>query len=190
MLFAYFLIFFFLCFFVPSIRVYYRTKKNPLVFKKSESAHDLIGFYMKIIILSVLLSTALSFFTDFHITELLTFKYQKEMGTFLLVFALMWIIIAQAQMSNSWRIGIDESERTELVTWGVFRYSRNPIFLGIMIALFGMLILEFNFLNLIYFVLTFVLVNVQVRLEEDYLLKTHSEVYLSYKNKTPRWLML
>jgi protein-S-isoprenylcysteine O-methyltransferase Ste14 len=38
----------------------------------------------------------------------------------------------------SWRIGIDQSHRTNLVQSGVFSLSRNPIFLGMMLTLFGL----------------------------------------------------
>ncbi|MCB0037558.1 MAG: hypothetical protein KDE51_26185, partial [Anaerolineales bacterium] len=42
-------------------------------------------------------------------------------GVVLLVVALIWVLIAQAQMGASWRIGIDEENQTDLVTHGVFR---------------------------------------------------------------------
>jgi protein-S-isoprenylcysteine O-methyltransferase Ste14 len=48
--------------------------------------------------------------------------------------------IAQYQMSNSWRIGIDEKNKTELVTKGIF-YSRNPIFLGMIISILGIFLI-------------------------------------------------
>jgi protein-S-isoprenylcysteine O-methyltransferase Ste14 len=34
------------------------------------------------------------------------------------------------QMGDSWRIGIDQEQKTSLVRHGVFKLSRNPIFLG------------------------------------------------------------
>ena len=51
--------------------------------------------------------------------------------------SLLWISVAQYQMSNSWRIGIDENNKTELITKGLFSYSRNPIFLGMIISVAG-----------------------------------------------------
>ena len=35
---------------------------------------------------------------------------------------------AQLDLGRSWRIGVDAEERTDLVTGGLFRYARNPIF--------------------------------------------------------------
>jgi len=39
------------------------------------------------------------------------------------------VVAGQADMGVSWRIGVDQTERTELVTTGLFRWTRNPIFL-------------------------------------------------------------
>lgn len=38
------------------------------------------------------------------------------------------VLAAQAAMGASWRIGVDETERTELVTHGLFGRVRNPAF--------------------------------------------------------------
>ena len=43
---------------------------------------------------------------------------------------LVTTVVAQAAMGDSWRIGVDESERTELVSDGPFATVRNPIFGG------------------------------------------------------------
>ena len=64
-------------------------------------------------------------------------SYLQYIGWGLLLLSLVLVWIAQSQMANSWRIGIDEKNKTELVTRGLFAYSRNPIFLGVMIANFG-----------------------------------------------------
>ena len=46
------------------------------------------------------------------------------------------VVVAQAQMGASWRIGIDERP-TELVTHGLFGLTRNPIYLGMLILTVG-----------------------------------------------------
>jgi hypothetical protein len=44
---------------------------------------------------------------------------------------LVVVLLAQAAMGSSWRIGVDDTERTELIRSGLFRSIRNPIFTGI-----------------------------------------------------------
>lgn len=46
------------------------------------------------------------------------------------VVGLLVVLLAQHAMGASWRIGVDDSERTELVTPGLFGWVRNPIFTG------------------------------------------------------------
>lgn len=43
-------------------------------------------------------------------------------------------LAAQLSLGASWRIGIDEAERTDLVTTGAFRVLRNPIFAAVIVT--------------------------------------------------------
>jgi len=50
-------------------------------------------------------------------------------------------LVAQVAMGRSWRIGVDESERTELITTGPFALVRNPIFSAMFLAFLGLVLL-------------------------------------------------
>ena len=92
------------------------------------------------------------------------------------------------KMANSWRIGIDENNKTELVTKGFFSVSRNPIFLGIMIANIGLFLVLPNAFTLLIISLSTVSINTQIRLEEAFLEKEHGKEYSNYKPKVRRWI--
>lgn len=82
------------------------------------------------------------------------------------------------------------SKVTNLVTTGVYRYTRNPIYLGMSIMLMGWLMFLQNWLSaagLVIFVLF--ITRYQIRPEEEALEKIFGEDYLRYKTKTPRWLL-
>jgi len=49
-------------------------------------------------------------------------------------------IISQYQMGTAWRIGVDETERTDLITHGLYNYVRNPIYSGVILFGFGLLL--------------------------------------------------
>ena len=101
--------------------------------------------------------------------------------------ALIWK--AQSDMGESWRIGVDPNERTDLVTGGLFRWTRNPIFLGMLAFWTGMGMMVPNALSLLAAGLALVGVEVQVRLvEEPYLTSTHGEPYRRYAAATGRLL--
>jgi protein-S-isoprenylcysteine O-methyltransferase Ste14 len=91
-------------------------------------------------------------------------------------------------MRESWRIVIDEEVKTELVRRGVFRLSRNPIFLGMRIMLIGFFLALPNAVTLAMLLVGDALMQIQVRLEEEHLARMHGENYREYQRKTRRWL--
>jgi len=94
----------------------------------------------------------------------------KYIGVTLMVLSLFWILIAQFQMKKSWRIGIDEELKTELITTGLFKYSRNPIFSGIIVNLIGLFFTLPTLVSLSFFLISYILIQTQIRLEEEFLL--------------------
>ena len=44
--------------------------------------------------------------------------------------SIVLVAVAQLQMAESWRIGVDPDERTELVRTGLYAHVRNPIYTG------------------------------------------------------------
>jgi len=109
-------------------------------------------------------------------------------GLALIHIALLWVVIAQFQMSKSWRIGIDEENKTELVTAGLFSISRNPIFLGMILSVTGIFLIIPNALTFFLCLSTYFVIQIQIRLEEEFLIKQHGDEYLHYKQKTRRLL--
>jgi protein-S-isoprenylcysteine O-methyltransferase Ste14 len=115
-------------------------------------------------------------------------RWLRAAGTILLLVSLAWTVVAQAQMGESWRVGIDEEHRTPLGREGVFGLSRNPIFLGMMVTLAGLFLVTPNAVTLLTLVLGVVLIQIQVRIEEEFLSKTHGEEYAEYRRRVRRWL--
>ena len=98
-------------------------------------------------------------------------------------------LAAQLQMGVSWRIGVDPSEKTGLVTAGPFALARNPIFSGMIAVALGLLLLVPNVFALLAVVALVVGVEIQVRLvEEPYLVKQHGDAYLSWARRTGRFV--
>ncbi len=140
---VYFIVYFGIAFFAKSLIVAKRIGKNPLVLPKDDSAYGLIGLYFKLtmifmfvyVLVFAFIPQIYEYFLPVKQLETLTVKY---IGLGLLVFALLWTIVAQEHMKNSWRIGIDLEMKTELITTGLFGLSRNPIFFGMILSLVGL----------------------------------------------------
>jgi protein-S-isoprenylcysteine O-methyltransferase Ste14 len=75
-----------------------------------------------------------------------------------------------------------------LVEDGVFRYSRNPAYLGVLLMFLGAFLLEVNLPMLVILVVIFTLLNRQASREEETLTKQFGESYRSYRKRARRWL--
>ena len=143
LLFIYLLIYFLLVFVIRSILLKVKTGVNPLTFNNTDDAHGYNGKVFTVISLLEFIVVGIYAFKIEWYQYLLPFWYLEndtlsKIGWGLLVLSLVIVWIAQSQMANSWRIGIDEENKTELITKGLFSISRNPIFLGIMMANIGL----------------------------------------------------
>ena len=102
---------------------------------------------------------------------------------------LLGTLWAQLAMGESWRIGVDEGAKTELVSAGPFRWVRNPIFTWMAFASVGLVLLAPNVLSLAACVALLVALELQVRaVEEPYLLRTHGDSYRRYAARTGRFV--
>jgi protein-S-isoprenylcysteine O-methyltransferase Ste14 len=189
---VYLLIYFAVAFVLPSYRVWKRTNVNPVTFRGADTAHDYIGKLFKIVMASLTAAVIIYVFTPEIYSFLLPVvslenRTTQLTGIVLLMLSLGWTVLAQIQMGNSWRIGIDEEKETALVQSGLFRFSRNPIFLGMIVTLAGVFLIIPNAVTLLFLVLGFVLIQIQVRLEEEFLAQAHGTEYENFQREVRRW---
>jgi protein-S-isoprenylcysteine O-methyltransferase Ste14 len=182
-----------LVFFLPSYRIYKKTGKNPYLFGKSDSAHDYTGMQMRIVTAVTILAIIIYSFFNESYRFLIPIGYLetdsvKSAGVMLLMVSLCWILIAQIHMGHSWRIGFNKNDAAPLINTGVFRISRNPVFLGMIITQIGFFLVMPNVITLMILSQVYQLLQIQVRLEEEYLLSVHSNEYKNYCTQTRRWL--
>ena len=99
-------------------------------------------------------------------------------------------IISVLTMRDSWRAGVPENDKTELVTEGIYKYSRNPAFLGFDLVYIGIILMFFNWGLFEITLLVIFLLHMQiVNVEEDFLIATFGQEYVDYKKKV-RYRML
>jgi protein-S-isoprenylcysteine O-methyltransferase Ste14 len=113
----------------------------------------------------------------------------QALGVALYCFGLAGTLVAQRAMGSSWRVGVDTSERTDLVTAGPFALVRNPIVAAMIPAVLGLALLVPNIAALLGFLSLVAAVELQVRfVEEPYLLRSHGEGYARYAARVGRFL--
>jgi protein-S-isoprenylcysteine O-methyltransferase Ste14 len=96
---------------------------------------------------------------------------------------------AQLSMGDSWRVGVDPAERTELVTAGPFARVRNPIYSAMLPTILGLVLMVPSFLSIAGLLTLLVGLELQVRLvEEPYLLRVHGDAYVDYATRVGRFV--
>ncbi len=96
--------------------------------------------------------------------------------------------VAVWTMRDSWRAGIPEEDKTEMVTEGIYSISRNPAFLAFDLVYIGILLIFFNPVLMIWTIGTILMLHLQILQEEEYLVLTFGEKYVEYRKSVGRYL--
>ena len=92
------------------------------------------------------------------------------------------------EMGTSWRIGIDPDEKTEMIVGGAFRYVRHPIYALSILLVWGSLAACPGLVLLLVAFFHSVLMQIEARREEKYMLSTHGQPYADYMKTTGRFI--
>ncbi|MHA1253685.1 MAG: methyltransferase family protein, partial [Candidatus Helarchaeota archaeon] len=133
----------------------------------------------------------LSSFIDnlLNLTNLIPFPLNLIIGIPIIIFGAIWSISANIYIYRHGKgspIPHESVQTTELVTGGVYKYSRNPMLFGYIVLLLGVGIVLSSLFFIILSNLTitvFVILFIKLKEEKD-LLKRFGDSYLEYKRKT------
>jgi protein-S-isoprenylcysteine O-methyltransferase Ste14 len=157
--------------------------------KNKEASISILLFTVTIIIaISSLLSEYLN--NLFIPVPVLSNDYIIYIGMFLLCLNLIISLLALIQMRDSWRVGIKEDDKTELINVGIFRITRNPYFLSYIVLFLAYILLVANVLIIISSLISIISIHKMIMKEEKYLEALHGGKYLDYKKNVPRYLFI
>ena len=91
---------------------------------------------------------------------------------------------AHASMGDAWRIGVDGTEKTPLVTKGPYSRMRHPIYAFQCLILAGIFLLEPSPVTLLALFIHRTLVSFKLRDEEEHLERLHGPLYKEYRART------
>ena len=113
----------------------------------------------------------------------------RIIGAVVSVVGTIVFLVAVQTMRDSWRAGVSKTDKTELITNGIYQISRNPAFLGFDLLYIGTLLMFFNWILCILTVFAIIMYHLQiVNVEEEFLLATFGNEYLQYKQKVCRYI--
>lgn len=96
--------------------------------------------------------------------------------------------VSVVTMKDSWRAGIAENDKTEIITSGIYSISRNPAFLAFDLVYAGLLLMAFNWVLMVFSFFAVTMLHLQILQEEAFLSKKFGAEYIAYKNKVRRYL--
>ncbi len=159
-----------------------RLKKNSS-FELKLATFSLYGVLLGILVVSTYQSLGM-IKPQFSITP-----FDYEIGVFICCFSLVLTFVAQLQMGDWWRIGVDEEEQTELVNQGIYAYIRNPIYSAVLLFAVGLVFMVMHWCAILMLILGYAGIEFLVKkVEEPYLTKLHGQSYIDYKKNTWSYL--
>jgi len=111
----------------------------------------------------------------------------RIVGTILLLLGNLIFIVAMYTMQFNWRAGFDRNQNTSLVTDGIYKFSRNPAFVGFDLLYIGCATVFPNIINIITALIALILFHFQISEEERFCAETFGQKYMDYKSKTTRY---
>jgi protein-S-isoprenylcysteine O-methyltransferase Ste14 len=137
--------------------------------------------------------TCLNIFFNFKFLlkiEILDMFILKITGFFLVSIAFILGITSLITMKDSWRVGVRNEQKTELVSDGIFKFSRNPYFLSYIILYLGVFLVFPGLVYLLFYIIMVIIINLMINDEEEYLTGLHGETYLNYKKSVGRYFTI
>jgi protein-S-isoprenylcysteine O-methyltransferase Ste14 len=189
----YFLLYYGVLFTLNPYLVFKRTGKNPYVLGNSKGVINFTERSIKAAGMLIPIVLLIYIFSEDVYRWLVPIQYLEEnyfnyCGIVLMAMGFVICLTTQYYMRNSWRIGIELNSEIKLVTAGIFKYSRNPFFLGTFLSYMGFFLVIPNILTFAVGVVYLFLIQIQVRLEEEYLLKLLGNNYVNYCLIVRRWI--
>ncbi len=166
-----------------------------LVVDLSASATQALGelFFLTCVVLWVYETLAYALPLSFHFipTSLSPVMVEdlefKVLGMVLSILGLVIYGLALWAMGESWRIGIDKESLGQLVTEGLFAWTRNPIYVALdLLALSAFLLLG----RLVLLVLSLAIAamfHYQILREESFLIDVYGDLYRDYCSRVGRY---
>ncbi|HIJ64419.1 MAG TPA: DUF1295 domain-containing protein [Candidatus Hydrogenedentes bacterium] len=153
---------------------------------RNREANLSIAFFGCFIALSVLLG---SFDAPIGTIELTSRNVAATIALALLVVNLLVGAAALIGLRDSWRVGVLENQRTDLIETGIYRFSRNPYFLAYLVMFAGYTVLLQSVVLLLLSILGFAMIHAMVLKEERHLTAQHGDRYRQYLERTPRYII-
>ncbi len=161
-------------------------KKGPQLVVELLAFAGLVAWLVEIVLYSI--HSEFRIFGSPLDTMLIDSNTARVIGVALVSAGLVIFVSAFVSFGDSWRIGFDLKTPGALVTTGIFRFSRNPIYLFLDLWFVGIFLLNGTLIFLIFATLTIPVIHWQIFQEEKFLAQLFGQPYQDYRRKTGRYV--
>lgn len=109
-------------------------------------------------------------------------------GAFLLTLGFVLAIAGHFTLGREWRSGIDPATPADLKVTGLYRYSRNPAFLGVAMSQIGFFLALPSLFTAVCLGVGLLALRRQTLAEERHLTSVFAERYADYQRRVRRWI--
>lgn len=148
---------------------------NPIVFYTGKVS----GYFVLIILILLLIGI--------DVIDITAIFYSRYIALILLITGLIFTTLSLFNLGNSTSLGIP-SEKTSLKTYGLYKYSRNPMYLGFNLITISTMIYTLNIAIALLGIYSIIVYHLIIKGEESYLTNRFGEEYQIYTNKVRRYI--
>ena len=139
----------------------------------------------------IVLILVISIFFSSKKIDLIHIPFQNLISFIILSFGILILLnpVLKFKKSKTTINPIKFKKVNKLVTSGIYKYSRNPMYLGLLMIVISSSIFYLNLYSILTPLFFYLWINrFQIKREEIFLKDKFGKEYLSYKNNTRRWI--
>jgi protein-S-isoprenylcysteine O-methyltransferase Ste14 len=152
-----------------------KTTINPFLFYSGK-----IAGYINWIVLIL-------FLVDINLTDRISNRFTEYLSYAIILISIFLIVFSLINLGSSTRLGLP-SENTVLKTKGLYKISRNPIYLGFNLLTLSSILYTLNFWIILTGIYSIVVYHLIILGEEKFLESRFGQDYINYKRKVRRYL--
>ena len=129
----------------------------------------------------------ISVFPEIISTPIFYSSFLQFLGIVITIISLILLVVTLIYFGKSFRFGMSSENKGKLVTNGIFRYSRNPFFVSILLYFIGIALIIPSLFFLFITLASGISIHFFILREEKFMKENFGEEYLNYSQKVRRY---
>ena len=157
---------------------YIKTNVNHYDFEESKDKGFVILFAISAI--NLFFSRYVNYFGDLRFVFGSVLVNVNSIGALFLLASIMLLIYAQNSLGKSWKIGLEKETKTELIKTGMYKYTRHPIYVAMLLFFTSLFLLLPTILILVLVIGNYAAIISTAKKEEEFLIEEFGDDYRKY----------